>query len=116
MNKPLLVAALAAACGVFAAPVALAQQAATTRATGAQATTATAGPTTATPATTQRAVPPVDSRMCVRDTGSHLPPPKGQCLPVNGQSFTQQDINRTGAANLGQALRTLSTSVQVSGH
>lgn len=115
MNKPLLLAAIVGACGVFATPTVLAQQA-TTQATGTQAPAATAGAAADTQAPAQRAVPPVDSRMCVRDTGSHLPPPKGKCLPVNGQSFTQQDINRTGAANLGQALRMLSTSVQVSGH
>jgi hypothetical protein len=63
----------------------------------------------------KRAVPPVDSRMCVRDTGSHIPPPKGQCLPVAGNSYSQQDIQRTGANNVGQALQMLDPSVQIRG-
>lgn len=63
----------------------------------------------------KRAVPPVDSRMCIRDTGSHIPPPKGQCLPVAGNSYSQQDIQRTGANTVGQALQMLDPSVQVRG-
>ena len=63
----------------------------------------------------KRAVPPTDSRMCIRDTGSHIPPPKGQCLPVTGNSYSHQDIQRTGATNVGQALQMLDPSVQVRG-
>ncbi|MGH8215223.1 MAG: hypothetical protein ACREPZ_05995 [Rhodanobacteraceae bacterium] len=54
--------------------------------------------------------------MCIRDTGSHIPPPKGQCLPVAGNSYSQQDIQRTGAATVGQALQTLDPSITVHGH
>jgi hypothetical protein len=53
--------------------------------------------------------------MCVRDTGSHIPPPKGQCLPVAGNSYTQKDIQRTGATNVGRALQMLDPSIRVSG-
>ena len=63
----------------------------------------------------KRSVPPLDSRMCIRDTGSHIPPPKGQCLPVAGNSYSQKDIQRTGAASVGQALQMLDPSVQVRG-
>lgn len=59
------------------------------------------------------AVPPLDSRMCIRETGSHIPPPKGQCLPVAGNSYTQQDLQRTGAIDMGRALQMLDPSVQV---
>lgn len=64
----------------------------------------------------KRAVPPLDSRQCIRDTGSHIPPPKGQCLPVAGNSYSQQDIQRTGATDIGQALQMLDPSVTVHGH
>jgi hypothetical protein len=64
----------------------------------------------------QRAVPPLDSNMCVRDTGSHIRPPKGQCLPVNGNSYSRQDIQRTGAVTTGQALQMLDPSVTIHGH
>jgi hypothetical protein len=54
--------------------------------------------------------------MCIRDTGSHIPPPKGQCLPVAGNSYSQKDIQNTGANNVGQALQMLDPSVTVRGH
>jgi hypothetical protein len=79
----------------------------------AQAATAPAKSTSTTPG--KRAVPPVDSRACIRDTGSHIPPPKGQCLPVAGTSYSQQDLRRTGAPTVGQALQMLDPSVQVRG-
>ena len=112
MNKQLLVTAVFALCG----GVALALPAfAQTAQDGTQARTQTA--TTAKPKpSTRRAVPPLDSRSCIRDTGSHIPPPKGQCLPVAGNSYNQQDIRNTGATNLGQALQMLDPSVTVHGH
>jgi hypothetical protein len=63
----------------------------------------------------KRAVPAPGSRMCIRETGSHIPPPKGQCLPVAGDSYSEQDIQRTGAATVGQALQMLDPSIQVRG-
>lgn len=63
-----------------------------------------------------KAVPPLDSRQCIRDTGSHIPPPKGQCLPVAGNSYGQQDIQRTGSPTVGGALRMLDPSITVHGH
>ncbi|TAN08768.1 MAG: hypothetical protein EPN38_01625 [Rhodanobacteraceae bacterium] len=70
----------------------------------------------ATHATTPKAVPPLASRQCIRDTGSHIPPPKGQCLPVAGTSYSQQDLRRTGAIDVGRALQMLDPSVTVHGH
>lgn len=64
----------------------------------------------------QRAVPAPGDRMCVRDTGSHIPPKQGQCLPVAGRSYDQQDLQRTGALDVGQALRMLDPSLTVRGH
>ena len=63
-----------------------------------------------------RAVPALDSRQCIRDTGSHIPPPKGQCLPVAGNSYSAQDIRRTGATDVGHALQMLDPSITVHGH
>ena len=115
MNKILLGTTLAALCGAaaFVLP-AVAQQATNGTQTSAQATPASqVKPDTKTSA--QRAVPPLDSRQCIRDTGSHIPPPKGQCLPVAGSSYSQQDIQRTGATNVGRALQMLDPSVRISG-
>ncbi|HEX7368930.1 MAG TPA: hypothetical protein VF284_01440 [Rhodanobacteraceae bacterium] len=114
-QQRLIVAALVALCGgaVLAMP-AMAQTNPDPAQTTVQATTARAMP--ATRHGHQRAVPPLDSRQCIRDTGSHIPPPKGQCLPVAGNSYSQQDIQRTGATNLGQALKMLDPSVTVRGH
>ena len=64
----------------------------------------------------KRAVPPLNSRQCIRDTGSHIPPPKGQCLPVAGNSYSQEDIRRTGATDVGRALQMLDPAVTVHGH
>lgn len=114
MNKQLLVTALFALCG----GVALALPAfAQTAQDATQTQTQTVAPATQQPqASSQRAVPPLDSRMCIRDTGSHIPPPKGKCLPVAGSSYNQKDIQNTGATNLGQALQMLDPSVTVRGH
>ncbi len=112
MNKRILVTALATVLGACATPAtAFAQQA-----TDSQAATVAAQPVTQAKTQKQRAVPPLDSRNCIRDTGSHIPPRKGQCLPVAGRSYSQQDIQRTGAFDLGQALRMLDPSVTINGH
>lgn len=112
MNKRILVTALATVLGACAiSATAFAQQG-----TDSQSTTATAQPATKAKAQKQRAVPPLDSHNCIRDTGSRIPPPKGQCLPVAGRSYSQQDIQRTGALTTGQALQMLDPSVTVHGH
>lgn len=115
MNKRILITSLASVLGVCAVSVtAFAQQATdsqdTNQTTTAQTTAAAAK------AQNQRAVPQLDSRNCIRDTGSHIPPPKGQCLPVAGRSYNQQDIQRTGAMDVGRALQMLDPSVTVHGH
>ncbi|MGH8190898.1 MAG: hypothetical protein ACREP2_05575 [Rhodanobacteraceae bacterium] len=114
LNKLILGATLATLCGVASVALpAVAQQTANASQTAPVTQTAT---TTKAKADAQRAVPPLDSRMCIRDTGSHIPPPKGQCLPVAGNSYTQKDIRRTGATNVAQALQMLDPSVTVHGH
>ncbi|HET9818180.1 MAG TPA: hypothetical protein VFP92_03330 [Rhodanobacteraceae bacterium] len=114
MNKLLLGTTLATLCGAatFAFPASAQQASANAQA---DTSTATADHAATTPKV-KRAVSRVDSRMCIRHTGSHIPPPKGQCLPVAGNSYTQQDIQRTGATNVGRALQMLDPSVMVHGH
>lgn len=116
MNQRLLAAIVTALVGsAIAAAPALAQQAQpvahTTPAASAPATAPGAAQTAHT-----KAVPAPGSRQCIRDTGSHIPPPKGQCLPVAGNSYDQQDIQRTGATTVGGALQMLDPSVTVHGH
>lgn len=109
MNRRLLCMSLFALCGGVA--LALPAFAQTAEPNGTQPATTAQNQM----ASGKRAVPPLDSRHCIRDTGSHIPPPKGQCLPVAGSSYSQEDIRRTGATNVGQALQMLDPSVRVSG-
>lgn len=44
---------------------------------------------------------------CLTETGSRIRLPPGQCLPVHGQVYWQEDIRSTGAADLGEALNRL---------
>ena len=112
MNKLILTSALAlAGAAAFALP-GFAQTADNARSSTASIAQTGNGPQ----ARHKRSVPPLDSRQCIRDTGSHIPPPKGQCLPVAGNSYSQRDIQRTGATNIGQALQMLDPSVTVHGH
>ncbi|HJR13933.1 MAG TPA: hypothetical protein VJ833_08575 [Rhodanobacteraceae bacterium] len=112
MNKLILTTALAlTGAAAFAAP-AFAQNADNSQ----SPTATTAQATNGQHAQPTRSVPPLGSRNCIRDTGSHIPPPKGQCLPVAGNSYSQEDIQRTGATNIGQALQRLDPSVTVHGH
>lgn len=116
INKYILATALLALCGGAALALpAFAQRSPNNAQPQAQTTTAS-NPSAAPAANGKRAVPPLDSRMCIRDTGSHIPPPKGQCLPVAGNSYSQKDIQNTGANNVGQALQMLDPSVTVRGH
>lgn len=116
MNKRILVTALAAVMGACAISATAAAQATDSQGSSHSTAPAATQPAAKTKAVKQRAVPPLDSRNCIRDTGSHIPPPKGQCLPVAGTSYSQQDIRRTGATNIGQALQMLDPSVTVRGH
>lgn len=112
MNKLILATAFAlTGAAAFAVP-AFAQSADSTQPATATAQAATNGQQAG---QQKRPVPPLDSRMCIRNTGSHIPPPKGQCLPVVGNSYNRQDLQRTGANDIGQALRMLDPSIRVGG-
>jgi hypothetical protein len=69
--------------------------------------------TTATPAK-QSPLKPGD-RNCIRDTGSLIPPKKGECLPVAGRTYSKQDLDSTGQSTLGPALQQLDPSITVRG-
>ena len=115
MNTLHLNTRLAVACAAaMFATAAFAQQASAPQPV-AQATATANSAAAPAPKPAQRPVPAPDSRACIRETGSHIPPPKGQCLPVAGNSYSQQDIQRTGTANIGQALQMLDPSVTI-GH
>ncbi|WP_064504876.1 hypothetical protein [Frateuria defendens] len=51
-------------------------------------------------------------RNCLRSTGSLLPAKPDQCLSVPGRSYSAEDIRRTGATNVSDALRKLDASIQ----
>ncbi|MGH8115964.1 MAG: hypothetical protein ACREPJ_01435 [Rhodanobacteraceae bacterium] len=122
MNKRLLCTALLAICGTAAlAMPAFAQNRADSTQTQPTAAAASnqAAPNQKTATSRDRDArkvsPLLGTRMCIRDTGSLIPAPKGQCLPVPGNSYSQKDIQRTGATNIGQALQMLDPSV-TAGH
>jgi hypothetical protein len=110
MNKLIFTTALAVALG--AGGVAVAQTTADVSApTGTQPTTSVNTDV----ASGTKQVPAPGSRNCVRDTGSHITNRKQACLPVNGQSYSREDLDRTGNPNLGQALQQLDPNVRI-GH
>jgi hypothetical protein len=80
--------------------------------------TTPAGPSAAAPAATQAHQSPIKpgDRNCLRDTGSLIPPKKGECLPVFGRTYTKDDIDSTGAHTLGPALERLDPSITVTGN
>lgn len=119
MNKLMLATAFAAVCAfaAFSAPVFA--QPASGSSTSEPATVVTKAPATAkttAKSATKRAVPAVASRTCIRDTGTHIKRSKGECVPVAGSSYSQKDLQRTGAATTAEALRMLDPSVQIGGH
>lgn len=73
-----------------------------------------ADPAVQAPSTDKQVVKPGD-RNCIRDTGSLIKAKKGQCLPVAGRSYSQDDIRQTGETQLGPALQKLDPSISVRG-
>jgi hypothetical protein len=58
-----------------------------------------------------QSVPKPGDRNCIQSTGSLIPPKPGTCLPVHGNSYSRQDIERTGQQNVGAALQMLDPSI-----
>ena len=54
-------------------------------------------------------------RTCLRSTGSLIPPKKGDCLPVAGRSYSQDELRNTGAIDNAHALQMLDPSISL-GH
>jgi hypothetical protein len=77
--------------------------------------TTTAPQSSQTAATTRHHVPKPGDRNCVHDTGSLIPARKGECLPVNGRSYSGDELKRTGTNDTGRALQMLDPSISV-GH
>ena len=63
------------------------------------------------PASAKGSKQPGTDHNCLRQTGSHIPPKDGKCIPAPGRAYDKQDIDRTGEQRLGPALRTLDPSV-----
>lgn len=61
-------------------------------------------------------VPAPGSRNCIRDTGSHIKRHDQACLPLNGNSYSHDDLERTGNPNVGRALQDLDPRIQIGGH
>lgn len=54
---------------------------------------------------------PLNEHNCLRQTGSHIPPKDGKCIPMPGRAYNKDDIDRTGEQRLGPALRKLDPSI-----
>lgn len=46
---------------------------------------------------------------CVRETGSRIPREDGECNGQPGTSYSREDLDRTGAGSIGEALQRLDT-------
>ncbi|MEO7148999.1 MAG: hypothetical protein ABIY40_03575 [Rhodanobacteraceae bacterium] len=115
MNK-IILASFIAACGLGAfADTAIAQNASADVSTTTTTTQQTAANADVNVALGTRQVPAPGDRGCLRDTGSHIRPPKGGCLPVNGDSYSREELLQTGDPNLGRALRQLDPRVSSGG-
>jgi hypothetical protein len=71
---------------------------------------ATTPPASSHASRTARAAP-VQSRTCLTSTGSRIPPSAGDCLGVPGRSYSQRDIESTGATSAAEALSLLDPSI-----
>lgn len=59
--------------------------------------------------------PKPGDRNCLQSTGSLIKPKPGTCLPVHGNSYSKEDIDRTGQTTVGPALQMLDPSITVRG-
>lgn len=58
--------------------------------------------------------PKLSNRNCVRETGSHIAKKdKNICNGLPGRSYDREDIERTGAMDIGQALERLDPSISI---
>ena len=104
MKKTLAIALLPLALGAVAMARAADQSAVTSE-------TAASSPAPVTAQPVRKSLPRPGEHDCLRSTGSHIPPKAGHCLSVPGRSYSGKEIQRTGANNLGDALRMLDPSI-----
>lgn len=60
------------------------------------------------------AIKPGD-RLCLRHTGSLIPPKPGKCINAAGTSYSAEDVQRTGEPDTARALQMLDPRIRV-GH
>jgi len=78
------------------------------------ATSAVACSTTSPPSSeTRTAAAAAPAQACVPETASRLPMRPGACSSVPGRSYSNEDIERTGQTNVGDALGLLDPSITV---
>lgn len=114
MKRLILATALVSAFGLGGVAVAQTSTDASANTTAATGSQIAASKTDVAVGTKQ--VPAPGSRNCIRDTGTHIKRRDQACLPLNGNSYTREDLERTGDPNIGRALQQLDPSVQVTGH
>lgn len=44
---------------------------------------------------------------CLRETGTHIKTKEGECAPVDGRVYTDEDLRRSGATTLNEAINRL---------
>jgi len=52
------------------------------------------------------------SASCITSTGSRLPRPAGECIPVAGRSYSREQMMGTGALTAADALASLDPALQ----
>lgn len=50
---------------------------------------------------------------CISDTGSHIRPKAGHCLPVAGTSYSRSELLQTGQIDTARALQMLDPRISV---
>ncbi len=61
-----------------------------------------------------RATAKADDRNCLRHTGSRIPrKDKNDCINAPGRSYSKDDLDRTGAITVAEALERLDPSVTI---
>jgi hypothetical protein len=70
----------------------------------------TSAPTTRADAKDAARVAETQRTSCLKETGTRLPPPPGQCAAF-GRSYSSEEMDRTGRTDAGAALQMLDPSI-----
>ena len=68
---------------------------------------------TTTAPTPTRTAAATTTQPCNQDTASRIPMRPGECLSAPGRTYSDQDMERTGQTNVGDALQMLDPSITV---